>query len=427
MAGTSFKETPKVGSFRPHRLIVVIVGILCLGLLGSALFTFFALYRLRTLYLSNQGNAIAAAIEIQARGPGRRNNPEFWQSLLEANYEAYSGSVAFLALIDQNGKVLAGKGNPSLGPLNEAMDKKDVYNFDQILFRPGNPRGDASTSIAGWRLRVGLYMSDANFVQRLAISQLAVSGLAIAVLIILSIYLLRMLNRFLEMKEREESEAQLKSLGIMAASLAHEIRNPLGAMKGLTQLVQEDLPPDNIAQKRLGTVVSEAERLERLVADLLDFARPKDVQISEFDLMDLLANVETILQSRLAASNVSLKLPAASGSLKIHSDPAGLRQVLLNVMINAVEASPPGGEVAMQIVRDERNRSIVLQIDDAGKGLEARNPEELFQPFITTKARGTGLGLAVSRRILESLGGSIQLDNKPQGGARCSIQLPLHR
>jgi signal transduction histidine kinase len=427
MAGIFNTETDKVGPFRPHRLIVVIVSILCLGLLGSALFTFFTLSRLRTLYLSNQGQVIAAAIETQARGPGRRNNPEFWQSLLETNYEAYSGSVAFLALIDQNGRILAGKGDPSIGPLNAEIGNKGVYNFDQVLARPGNPGGDASASLAGWRLRVGLYKSDANFIQRLAILQLAVSGLAIVGLIALSIYLLFMLNRFLEMKAREGSEAQLKSLGIMAASLAHEIRNPLGAVKGLTQLAQEDLPPDNVAQERLRTVVSEAERLERLVSDLLDFARPKDVQISDFDLVDSLANVETMLQSRLVASDVSLKLPAAPGSLKIHSDPAGLRQVLINVIINAVEASPPGGVVVMQIIRDERNRSIVIQIDDEGTGLGDRNPEELFQPFITTKARGTGLGLAISRRIMDSLGGSIQLGNDPQGGARCSIQLPLHQ
>jgi len=406
---------------------VVIVGILCLGLLGSALFTFFTLSRLRTLYLSNKGQVIAVAVETQARGPGRRNNPEFWQSLLEENYESYAESVAFLALVDQNGSLLAGKGDSSLGSLSKAIDSKGIYHFDQTLVRPGNPRGDVSPMMAGWRLRVGLYTSDADFIRRLAFSQLAVSGLAIAGLVALSIYLLLMLNRFLEIKAREESEAQLKSLGIMAASLAHEIRNPLGAMKGLTQLAQEDLPPDNLVQERLGTVVSEAERLERLVADLLDFARPKDAQISEFDLMELLANVEAILQSRLEASNISLKLPATPGPLKIHSDPAGLRQVLLNVMINALEASPPGGVIAVQIARDERSSSAVIQIDDAGKGLEERDPEELFQPFITTKARGTGLGLAISRRILESLGGSIHLYDDPQGGARCTIQLPLHR
>jgi signal transduction histidine kinase len=428
MANTPLTETQKAGLVGPHRLIIFIVGVLCLGLLGSALFTFFTLSRLRTIYLSNQGQVIAAAMEAQARGgPGRRNNPEFWQSLFEENYETYAGSAAFLALFDQSGSLLAGKGNSSLGPLKDVIDRKDIFNFDQTLTTPGNPRNDGSPLIAGWRLRVGLYTSDADFIQRLAITQLAVSGLVIVALIALSIYLVFMLNRFLEMKAREGSEAQLKSLGTMAASLAHEIRNPLGAMKGLTQLAQEDLPPNNAAQERLRTVVSEAERLEALVENLLDFSRPKEVQIGEFDLMDLLANARTMLQSRLAASNLSLKLPEAPGPVNIHSDPAGLTQVLLNVLINAIEASPPGGVVGVQIDRDERNRSMVIQIDDAGKGLGERNPDELFQPFVTTKPRGTGLGLAVSRRILDSLGGTIHLSNNPKGGARCSIQLPLRR
>ncbi|MBP1608265.1 MAG: sensor histidine kinase [Acidobacteria bacterium] len=427
MVNTSPTGTQKTRFIGPHRLIIVIVSVLCLGLLGSALFTFFTLARLRTLYLSNQGQVIAAAIEAQARGPGRRNNPEFWQSLFEDNYETYARSAAFLALVDQNGSILAGKGNSPLGSLNRDTDRKDIYNFDQTLATPGNPRGDGSTMISGWRLRVGLYTSSADFIQRLAISQLAVSGLAIAALVALSIYLLRMLSRFLEMKAREGSEAQLKSLGIMAASLAHEIRNPLGAMKGLTQLAREDLPSDHKVQEGLETVVREAERLEALVANLLDFSRQKQVQISEFDLMDLLANAKTMLQPRLDAANINLQFPDTASPIKVHADPAGLTQVLLNVLINAIEASPPGGVVALQIVRDERNRSIVVQIDDAGKGLGEHNPDELFQPFVTTKPRGMGLGLAVSRRILDGLGGAIRLGNNPSGGARCSIQLPLRR
>ena len=102
------------------------------------------------------------------------------------------------------------------------------------------------------------------------------------------------------------SEAQLKSLGIMAASLAHEIRNPLGAIKGLTQLAQEDISPDDAAQARLRTVVSEAERLESLVANLLDFARPKEPQISEFEVTALLSDVKSMLQPRLDVSGVDI-------------------------------------------------------------------------------------------------------------------------
>ena len=259
----------------------------------------------------------------------------------------------------------------------------------------------------------------------MAFLQLAISGLAVIALFVLSIYLIRMLNRFLELKVREGAEAQLKSLGIMAASLAHEIRNPLGAMKGLTQLAQEDLPPDHAAQTQLRTVVSEAERLEKLVTDLLDFARAKEPQISEFDLMDLLSNIKTMLQSRLDASKVALQFSMDPNPFNLRSDPAGLRQVLLNVLINAIDATPANGAVVLTATREEEHKSIVIRIDDSGTGLGQKNPDELFQPFVTTKVRGTGLGLAVSKQIVESLGGSLNLENLPQGGARCSIMLPM--
>jgi two-component system sensor histidine kinase HydH len=234
-----------------------------------------------------------------------------------------------------------------------------------------------------------------------------------------------MLNRYMKLKEREAAEAQLKSLGTMAASLAHEIRNPLGAMKGLTQLAQENLPAIHEAQKHLNTVVSEAERLEQLVTGLLDFARPNAPQISRFDLADILSEVKTMLQSKLEAKKIILQIAANPEPLNIESDPSGLRQVLLNTLINAIDASPPEGKMVLRIIRREHNPNIVIQIDDEGSGLEKSNSEDLFQPFVTTKARGTGLGLAVSRQIMENLQGTLKLENNPQGGARCTIQLPL--
>jgi signal transduction histidine kinase len=423
---SSKDKIQKTAGPMPRRLIIAVACVLCLCLLGSAVYTFTTLIRLRGYYLSNRGHAIAEAIESQARGPGKRNNPAFWQSLIEANYAAYSESVAYIALVDQNGNLLAGTGTISPGTA-EATTKRDgeIYAFEQTLARPRNPRGESSPAVAGWRIRIGLYASDADFIKRLAFSQLAVSGLAIVALIALSIYLTRMLHRYLEMKAREGAEAQLKSLGIMAASLAHEIRNPLGAMKGLTQLAQEDLPPENAVQSRLQTVVTEAERLERLVTDLLDFARPKEPQISEIDLMNLLSDVKAVLQPRLKAAAVTLHTPEISNPLIIRTDPDGLRQVLLNIILNAVDASPAESDVRLELIRGGGDGFIIIQIDDYGQGLGGRDPGELFQPFVTTKSRGTGLGLAVSRQIVESLGGSLILSENPKGGARCSIQLPL--
>jgi signal transduction histidine kinase len=419
--GTDIQANPA-----PRRLMIAVVCVLCLGILGSAIFTFTTLSRMRTQYLSSRGHEIAAALDAQVRGPGRRNNPAFWQSVFEENYETYSSAVAFLALIDQNGNFLASKGESSRGALKStAADDDNVYRFEELLGRSRNRQGVAHPSVAGWRIQIGLYSADADFIKRTAFMQLALSGLAILALSGLLIYLLHMLNRYVEVKAQESAEAQLKSLGIMAASLAHEIRNPLGAIKGLTQLAQEDISPDSAAQSQLRTVVSEAERLEGLISNLLDFARPKEPQISEFDVVDLLVDVQNMLRPRMEASGVTLQLETDSGPLCARSDPAGLRQVLLNVLLNAIDASPHGSIVVLKPIRDEKKNSVILQIDDAGSGLNGRDSDAFFQPFVTTKVRGTGLGLVISRRIIERLGGSIVLEDNPQGGARCSIRLPL--
>ena len=410
----------KRNSLLPTHFIIAVVVVLGIAIMGTAVFNFTTLLRLRKSYLSNRGHEIAEAIESQARGPGRRNNPAFWQSLLESNYALYSNRAAFLALVDQNGAVLA------RAPGQDRKAAGDVYMFEEPLARPRNPRSEAVPAVAGWSIRLGLYSSETDFIKRQALLQLSISALAVMALFILSASLVRMLSRFLELKVREGAEAQLKSIGIMAASLAHEIRNPLGAVKGLTQLAMEDLPPEHAAQPQLRTVVGEAERLERLVTDLLDFAHTKEPQISEFDLAGLLSSIKTMLNSRLETAKASLGVSINPDPLMIRSDAAGLRQVLLNVLMNAIDATPEEGTVVLTARLDESNKSIVIQVDDSGKGL-SRNPAELFQPFVTTKARGTGLGLAVSKQIVENLGGTLGLANLPGGGARCTITLPVNR
>ncbi len=414
-------EKRKTSSLPLTRLVIVVAGVLGFAILGTAIFNTTTLLKLRKFYLSNRGHEIAAVLDGQARGPGRRNNPIFWQSLLDSSYSTYAGSVAFLALLDQSGNILAYKGSSAGIPSVLPETTHEVYVFEEPLAHPRNPHPEVS----GWRLQIGLRSSDTDFIRRQALLQLGISGLAFVALVALSVSLVRMINRFLELKEREGAEAQLKSLGMMAASLAHEIRNPLGAIKGLTQLAQEDLPSDHTIQLQLRTVVSEAERLEGLVADLLDFARAKEPQISQFELSELLSNLKSMLESRLQSSKVALHLPPNMASMPLRSDPAGLRQILLNVLINAIDATPEGGAVQLTATREDRDKSIVIRVDDSGKGLGQNNPNELFQPFVTTKTRGTGLGLAISRQIAEKLGGSLNLENLPGGGARCSITLPI--
>jgi signal transduction histidine kinase len=417
-------ENRKMASRVPRRLMIAVICVLCLALLGNGLYTFVILSRLRTEYLQNIGHEIAAALEAQARGAGRRNNPAVWQSLFEKNYETYSRTVAFLALMDREGNFLAAYPESSARP-DPTISRSGVYRFEEQLGRPRHGAGGAVYAVEGWRIQAGLYTRNADFILRLALLQLALSGVASIALIVLLIYLVRMLNRFLKVKEREAAEAHLKSLGIMAASLAHEIRNPLGAIKGLTQLTQEEVPADHSSQERMRTIVGEAERLERLVENLLDFARPKEPRIEEFDLNALLSDLKTILQPRMEAAGVGLQVVSEPGISPVRSDPGGLRQVLLNVVINALDASNPGGVVVLRAVREGGPGLLIFQIDDSGTGLGEVDPSELLQPFVTTKARGTGLGLAVSRQIVENLGGSLSLARRSQGGVRCSIQLPM--
>jgi signal transduction histidine kinase len=409
----------------PTRLIVAVVAVLGLGIIGSAIFTFTTFLRLQTSYLSNRGHEVAEALEGQARGPGRRNNPIFWQSLLESNYPTYSGSVEFLALVDQKGSILAYKGSTGQIPDVVPTSLPNVYIFEEPLGRPRLPHNAGSSNVAGWRIRIGLFTTETQAIQRQAVLQLAISGLAAIALVVLSVKLIRMLNRYLELKSREGAEAQLRSLGIMAASLAHEIRNPLGSMKGLTQLAQEDLPPNHTAQSKLQTVVSEAERLEKLVTDLLDFAHAKEPQISELDLVELLSGLIAMLKPRGESSGVQLEFSTNGAPILIRSDAAGLRQVLLNVLMNALDATPEKGTVNVLARYGEGRKSVMVQVDDSGQGLGPGSPEELFRPFVTTKARGTGLGLAISKQITERLGGTLTLENLPQAGARCSITLPV--
>ncbi len=122
---------------------------------------------------------------------------------------------------------------------------------------------------------------------------------------------------------------------------------------------------------------------------------------------------------------MSMEIAADASQWMIVSDESGLRQVLLNVILNAMDVTPEGGKASVRVKRDDTAGQVIIEVDDAGPGLGDRDPEELFQPFTTTKTHGTGLGLAVSRQILDQLGGSITLANRTGRGASCKVTLPV--
>jgi signal transduction histidine kinase len=438
MKNPYIKGRNQFGAF-PTGAFVVVVTLVCLGLAVSAGYNYARLTRLRAEYLRNNAAEIASALDLQARGPNR-SNPIYWQSLFGDTAGAHGSSVSFLALVDDSGNVLASEGDRFASVFSSPdglvrCQGTELFIHESVLATPrmGNGPGGGGMGMGPGmgrralprRLRIGVYSSAADFIWWQAVFQLAMNGVAIIALLVLARYFLRTLQRFLQLKAREESERHLTALGGMAATLAHEIRNPLGAMKGLTQLVQEDLPSDHRTQSMLSTVVGEAERLEQLVTDLLTFARPRHPQINRFDFARLLSHLKAVMHSKLEAAGINLDIDVDPPELIAYSDENGLRQVLLNILLNAIDSTPRGGCILIRARRDDKTHRLSTEIEDSGPGLGGRDPQELFQPFVTTKTKGTGLGLSISRQIVERLGGTIDLADRPDGGARCTIRLPM--
>ena len=396
----------------PRRTFTVAVALLCGALTISALHAFFTLRNLRTEYLENRGHDIVALIDGQLRGPGRRFDLENRQRVLDSALESYSESVLFLALLDRSGQITAQAGTPRSGA--------GVFVFEAPLGGQRGPRWSSSSN-GPERLQIGLRTDQADFISGQAYIHLGISLATVLMLAALAVYFLRTLDRYLALQARDASERQLAQLGRLSATLAHEIRNPLGAMKGLTQLVQEDLPQQHRAHELMSTVISEAERLEKLVTDLLAFARPRSLSTQTVAIRELVESTAGLLEPRAAEKGIEIRVSGPPGPLEALADSDGLRQVLLNVLGNALDAS--GGPGAVEVTLTEQGPMMEIAVSDRGSGLGEENPEDFFQPFRTTKTQGSGLGLAVSRQIVEALGGRISLENRPGGGAICRIRL----
>lgn len=376
---------------------------------------------MRNLYLQDRAQEISSTLTERLRGPDRLD-PRAWQVIMDEAIR--SGSypwLRYLALISENGQSLVSIGQPSAGLyVYEAPVRGPRWGRQGGRFGPGPQSQGGGPAVL--RLRVGVARSSADFLAHQAYVHLAISALAILTLCVLAYLLARTFRNLLELQAQEESQRHLASLGRLAATLAHEIRNPLGAIKGLTQVAQERLPRDHDTQELMTTVVAEAERLERLVTDLLTFARPRAMAPAEVNLKVLLADVAQQLRSQADGPGIVFDLPDPNPPAVVFADPDGLRQVMLNVFLNAIEASPADSRIEVRI--ESAGEHHVLEVCDEGSGLGDQDPDELFQPFVTTKTRGTGLGLAVSRKIVERLGGTIELRRREPRGTICRIVLP---
>ena len=243
-------------------------------------------------------------------------------------------------------------------------------------------------------------------------SAFAIAAFAAAILVAAATLLWRRALREAALATRLAQSERLAALGTMSAVLAHEIKNPLASLKGNAQLVAESLDDGSRPRAQAERVVEAAVRLQTLVANLLDFARGGPIARDAVDPAELL-----FLAACEAAPKATLALDGAPATFSL--DGVRMGQVLENILRNAEQASPDRVSAEMR-VEGER---LVIVVRDEGSGFSG-SPEGFFEPFATTKARGTGLGLAVARRIVELHGGTIVAKTRPEGGAEVRLEIP---
>jgi nitrogen-specific signal transduction histidine kinase len=239
-------------------------------------------------------------------------------------------------------------------------------------------------------------------------------------------------NRRLEQAQAEARRSErLAALGQLSAGLAHEIRNPLGVIKGSAEMLTQKLQAsDELSRELAGYISTEVNRLSALVTEFLDFARPLHAQTEPADLVALLDRVIQVVAARFVDSNIRVERDYVANLPLVPLDESLCEQAFLNIVQNAYEAmqeNGPGGtlRVQVQLVFRNHRQGAELRISDTGPGVPEKLREEIFNPFVTTKKSGVGLGLSIVSKIIDGHQGSIRVENAAEGGAVFTIFFPL--
>lgn len=235
--------------------------------------------------------------------------------------------------------------------------------------------------------------------------------------------LLRDITELRQLREEVARSQRLAALGNLAAGLAHEIRNPLSSIKGFATYFRERLKDTPEDSRSADIMVGEVDRLNRVITQLLELSRPAQPEAQRLEMVSLANEVIEIVTHRAQESGVKMIADIALAELAVQGDGDQLRQVLLNLFLNAIEAMETGGTVTVRLDRPPSGGARIV-VADTGSGITAENLPHIFDPYFTTKPAGTGLGLAIVHKIIEAHGGDIHVASKPGEGTEVTITLP---
>ena len=312
---------------------------------------------------------------------------------------------AAAALIGRPGPEIQGEPLASLGGLDWVGLMADLAGRDETLEReetlktPGGrglPVGIAASRIVN---------SDGRFLGHL--------------------FLLRDLGELRRLQEQVRRNERLSALGNLAAGVAHEIRNPLGSIKGFaTYLAGKVQGQDREAARAM---VQETDRLNRVVSELLEFARPGELKLRDEDLGAVVERALRLARADVASKGIAVEFTREGALPPIPLDPERMTQALLNLFLNAVQAMDGGGSLRISAAPDPAEGIVSLRIEDTGHGMPPEVLADIFNPYFTTKPSGTGLGLAIVHRIVEGHGAAIKVESSVGRGTVFTIELPMTR
>ena len=238
--------------------------------------------------------------------------------------------------------------------------------------------------------------------------------------------LLVVINDVTEVKALEAQMRQsdrLAALGTLSAGLAHEIRNPLSAIKTFVQLLPRKISNPAFFDKFQTTVPRELNRINDLIESLLELARPPKLAFQLTSLSGCLSQVEDLYRDKLEAANITLEITQEEYLPELWADREHLVRALSNIVLNALEAMPEGGKLTVKA--EELAGGVILHFTDTGVGMDEATKDKIFNPFFTTKDTGTGLGLAMTHKIIQEHGGEIKVDSLIGKGTTFTLTIPV--
>ncbi|HET9710436.1 MAG TPA: ATP-binding protein [Pyrinomonadaceae bacterium] len=234
----------------------------------------------------------------------------------------------------------------------------------------------------------------------------------------------RLLGENLRLERELAEQERLASLGRMAATVAHEIKNPLSAIKSIAQVMREDEGLRNEYERDLGLIVGETDRLSQSVTQLLSFARKESPAVQPLSVDELLRSVVDLFRANAKEQGIALDCDVKVEAQLAGKSVSALRDALSNLLLNALQATPHGGRV--ELIAAASDGELLISVQDSGAGVPADLRERIWEPFFTTRQRGTGLGLAIVRKRVQEVGGSASLDVSRNGrGALFQLRVPL--